>query len=130
MKKFLLFIGLAFISLFSISQVVTHTYTVSELPTDTLVKIHLAKSQVGWALTFKMESLTGTLDGEIALYYSANGTDTTLLVHSDLPFLLDAATENLSIEKSTLNFDYIHYKITKNNLTGGTITVYLNRKEY
>lgn len=130
MKKIFLLASIVFLGYFAQSQAITDTYDVSTLPADTLRQGIRLPLQVGWSLLFQAESLTGTLDGEVYIYYSNNGTDTVQVSHASLPFVLNSANANFSIEKSTINYNYLHYRIVKNNLSGGTITVNLARKEY
>jgi len=129
MKNLVLLILLV-IGFSSFSQNLTYTYDISALAaTKTEDIINTPKLQ-GWSVTVVATSLTGTLDGQIDFYYSPNGTDTILIQNASLPFTLDSTNENFAVEKSTMNFNGLTWKITKNNLTGGTLTFYVNRKKY
>lgn len=76
--------------------------------------------QVVWA------SLTGTIDGTITLEGSIDGTNFDAV---NSPISITGASSNDCISLTNFAFPYIRLKLTKNNITGGTISAMICFKE-
>lgn len=74
----------------------------------------------GIGLQIIWDSLTGTLDGVVTVYVSNDGTNWDAI---GTPTTISSATGNQCIGIEDVFYTYVKVVATKNNVTGGTISV-------
>lgn len=124
MKKLILLITILF-SLNSFGQKATLNYeiNVADVTTDTLIQISL--EDCVWRLQEVNTGLTGTIDGQLNIYESADRLNWDKIDNSAVPYTIQKDTSKTFIN-NYFPPGYLGIKFIKNNLTGGTIKYIFN----
>jgi len=121
MKKLTLFI-LLFSALLAGAQRNDYDLTLdlATAPADTTLQ-RVFFSESPWGVQITGESLTGTLDAEVAIYYSQDGVLWDIIDSSTFPLVVSATPYSVTVIDEYFPIKYIGFKVTKNGATGGTI---------
>ena len=106
----------------SIASEIQLSIDVSIITTDTILQIPSYFTKSPYGLQSISESLTGTLDGEIEILYSQDGSNWDAIDNSSFPIVLNATPYTFTVVDAYFPITYFGIRITKNNLTGGLIT--------
>lgn len=108
-------------------RIVTRTVDVSALGAEERVNIPFSET-AEWSLQINFTSITGTTDGVLQLQQSNDGTNWNDMALTPSSYTISAANGTTAFEKATFTGKYLAIKITKNNMTGGTLEFILNIK--
>ena len=75
-----------------------------------------------WSMFFEFESLTGTLDGTLAVYCSGNAGN-SWTEYPNFAEQIITANGSYSFDDSYTVYDQIKIVLTVNNITGGTVNI-------
>ena len=108
-----------------------NTINIASLPAVDTFFVQTGVSTSGTlALQVVFRSVTGTTNGSFNLYQTL---DLTALFgefsNTELPYTISSANEVVAFEKQFTAYQYMPIIITKNQMTGGYIDIYLKVKE-
>ncbi|MFA5401441.1 MAG: hypothetical protein WC359_13410 [Dehalococcoidia bacterium] len=122
MKKILILLLLS-LSLAAQAQnrkVITEVFTDLAIADSTTT--YTMDNSYQWAFQLVWSGGTGTLDGTVALYVSNYPTSNYILYDTYATTTLSKATGNWLFSDTNMTFQYFRVIVTKNNMTGGTLT--------
>ena len=102
------------------SETLIFTVPIASIGTDTTITFSLSDNVV-WGLQINSVALTGTLDGTVDLLQTNDGVNFNALA-GFVTHTLASANASLSFENDFFSHSRFQIKLTKNNLTGGTVT--------